>query len=136
VTRWSDGEYELFLKNRPKPITEAIKKWLEPEPTPKYHNEPTIADGIRFASIAEARRNQELQLMLKSGEIKWYNRQPSFVIGRANGRDLRYRPDFIVCGCIGVIWVEDVKGFETKDWKLKAAMFREKYPDLELVIVK
>ena len=44
----------------------------------KYHNIPTIVDGIRFASNKEARRYQELKLLEKVGEISDLELQPSF----------------------------------------------------------
>jgi hypothetical protein len=101
----------------------------------KYRNAITMADGIRFDSKAEARRYRELKLLKAAGEIQWFNRQPSFVIARG----ARYIPDFIVCGKDGVLWVEDVKSPVTaknSTFVLKAKLFTEQYPTLELRIVR
>lgn len=102
---------------------------------PKYRNIKTEVDGITFDSKAEARRYGELKLLTAAGEVKWFNRQPSFVIARG----ARYIPDFIVCGKDGVLWVEDVKSPVTaknSTFVLKAKLFTEQYPTLELRIVR
>ena len=98
----------------------------------KYRNIKTLADGIIFASKAEARRYGELKLLLHSGAIRWFQRQPSFLIGNS----VRYMPDFIVGGNSGEIWLEDVKGKATEAFLIKAKLFAEQYPTLELRIVR
>lgn len=99
---------------------------------PKYHNRKTELDGITFDSQAEARRYRELQSLQKAGEIRWFSRQPSFLLPG----DIRYRPDFIVCGRQGEIYVEDVKGFETPEFKLKRKLWDATFPGLPLKIVR
>ena len=101
----------------------------------KYNSARTVKDGFTFDSKAEALRYSQLGLMLRTGQIKSFSRQPSFIISEADGKALRYRPDFIVWDGSNV-WVEDVKGFATAAFKAKAVMFREKYPYLELRIIK
>jgi hypothetical protein len=101
----------------------------------KYNSTRTKVDGITFDSKAEALRYSQLNLMLRTGQIKSFNRQPSFIISEADGKAARYRPDFIVWDG-EKIWVEDVKGFATSEFKTKATMFREKYPYLELRIIR
>lgn len=100
----------------------------------KYHNQNTYVDGIRFDSKTEGRRYQELKLMEQAGEISGFGRQPSFVVGLG----VRYIPDFIVCGKDGNIWVEDVKsdGTATATFKVKQKLWRERYPWIELRIIK
>ncbi len=97
----------------------------------KYHNEKIEIDGHTFDSKAEAARYKELQIMQRAGAIKSFNIQPSFVLTTG----IRYRPDFIVWDG-KTVWVEDVKGIETKDFKMKAKLFRSLYPYLELRIVR
>lgn len=99
----------------------------------KYGNKKTIVDGITFDSRAEAHRYCELKQMLQAGEIQGFTRQPSFVIAEDG---TRYRPDFMVCGKDGSLWVEDVKGFSTAAFKLKQTMWKEKYPWLPLKIIR
>ena len=50
----------------------------------KYGAKPTIVDGIRFASKAEARRYGELKLLEKAGEIEDLELQPSFSLHAAS----------------------------------------------------
>ena len=47
---------------------------------PKYRAVPTVIDGIRFASKAEARRYGELRLLEQAGEIRDLVRQPRFAL--------------------------------------------------------
>jgi hypothetical protein len=101
----------------------------------KYNSTCTKLNGITFDSKAEALRYSQLCLMLRTGQIKSFSRQPSFIISEADGKNIRYRPDFIVWDGSNV-WVEDVKGFSTSTFKTKATIFREKYPYLELRIIK
>ena len=48
----------------------------------------------------------------------------------------RYRPDFMVCDSSGLVWVEDVKGVETKEFKIKKKDWEALYPGFELRVVK
>lgn len=100
-------------------------------PKSKYNNVKTVVDGITFDSKAEARRYQELKFMQINGKIDGFGRQPSFELSLG----VRYRPDFIVCA-EGRIWVEDVKGCETAEFKIKKKLWEAKYPWIKLVLVK
>lgn len=100
--------------------------------TPKYRNVRCELDGIVFDSKAERKRYIELGLMKQAGAIKWFGRQPSFLL--AGG--VRYRPDFIVCDWDGVIYVEDVKGMQTAAFRIKQKLFEEAYPTIELRLVR
>lgn len=108
--------------------------WMIPNEKPsKYRAIKTTVDGITFDSKAEARRYSELKQLQQAGEISGFGIQPSFLVSR----EVRYRPDFIVCGKDGLnIWVEDVKGHVTKEFTIKAKLFHEKYPWLDLKIIK
>lgn len=101
----------------------------------KYNSTHTVVNSLTFDSKAEASRYSQLCLMLRVGQIKSFSRQPSFIVSEAGGKAIRYRPDFIVWDG-SQVWVEDVKGFATSEFKAKAVMFREKYPYLELRIIK
>lgn len=112
---------------------EDYKKYLERGAGErKYRNQKTEVDGHIFDSRAEADRYEELKLLVRSGEIKGFAIQPSFFLSPG----IRYRPDFLVCGADDRIWIEDVKGFSTKEFKLKQKLFMEKYPWLELRIIR
>lgn len=97
----------------------------------KYRNKKTIVDGITFDSKAEASRYCELKNLKAYRKIEWFGRQPSFLLPGG----IRYRPDFIVCAG-DCIWVEDVKGMETKEFKIKRKLWEEAYPGFTLKILK
>ena len=99
----------------------------------KYGAKPTVVDGIRFASLAEAKRYGELKLLEKAGEITDLVLQPRFVLTASNarypevgGRSVEigsYVADFAYRDRDGSYIVEDVKGYRTDlyVWKKKHA---------------
>lgn len=89
----------------------------------KYRNQPTIVDGIRFASKKEAKRYNELKLLKQSGDVIDFELQKSYKLA---GR-YRYVCDFLVKWKNGKEDVEDVKGFKTPVYKLKKAWMKDKY---------
>lgn len=90
----------------------------------KYRAIPTVVDGVRFASKAEAKRYGELKLLERAGQVRGLLLQPAFVLhavreGRlvAVGKyvaDFAYQKD-------GALVYEDVKGMRTPlyRWKKK-----------------
>lgn len=67
----------------------------------KYRNEPTVSHGITFDSKKEARRYEELLLMLKAGTIRRLKLQVDFTLQEAyttpegeRVHAMRYRADF------------------------------------------
>lgn len=104
----------------------------------KYRNKPTVVDGVRFASMAEAKRDAELRLLERAGKIVDLKRQPKFDL-IVNGQK--------VCRYIGdweyFEWnddareptvfrvVEDRKGALTPAFKIKWALARALFPEIE-----
>jgi hypothetical protein len=89
----------------------------------KYHAVPTVIDGIRFDSKAEAARYRDLRILEAAGEI--YNLQvhvqyPLVVNGIKIGS---YEADFVY-GENGRIVVEDVKGVKTPVYRLKNKLMK------------
>jgi len=117
---------------------------LDAAPKPnKYRNQSVFVDGIRFDSKAEAARYQELKLLQEAGEIHHLTLQPKYELQAAfkdtDGKKyqaITYRADFQYMDHIGNTIVEDVKGYKTPDYKIKAKMFRFRYRHLRLVEVK
>ena len=100
----------------------------------KYNNRKTTVDGIKFDSIREAERYQELKLLEEAGEISHLELQPvvvlqdKFIYQGKTIRAITYRGDFAYFDRRvnrGVI--EDVK---TDVFKIKKKMFKKKYGDL------
>ncbi len=106
----------------------------------KYHNTPTTritADGkeIRFDSQKEARRYEELMLLLKAGSIHELKLQPEWTLQEAyttpegnRVRAIRYRADFSYNTGNGIV-VEDVKSKATKTrvYAIKKKLMLEKF---------
>lgn len=116
----------------------------------KYHNIPETRVAkkgvqIRFSSGAEARRYDELKLMLKAGKIRNLKLQPQFTIQEAyttpegeRVRAIRYHADFSYEQIIPTendrinLWtltVEDVKclATRTEKYKIKKKLMRERF---------
>ena len=111
----------------------------------KYHNEPTVSHGITFDSKKEARRYEELLLMLKAGTIRRLKLQVDFTLQEAyttpegeRVHAMRYRADFAYerptrPDAAGVVYwipvVEDVKSnaTATDKYKIKKKLMLEKF---------
>lgn len=111
----------------------------------KYHNLPDNRGNIRFDSKKEARRYDELMLMLKAGQIRDLRLQQQYTLAesyvRADGermRAIRYVADFVYerkterNGNDGTSWetvVEDVKSKATKtpQYEMKKKLLQERF---------
>jgi len=111
---------------------------FEPVKKPKYNNKRVLVDGILFDSQKEADYYSELKLQLKAGTIKGFCRQPEFILveGFVGRKPVTYKADFIIFYPDGTAEIIDTKGMETETFKLKKKLFQEKFPGLELKIVK
>jgi hypothetical protein len=102
----------------------------------KYNAVKKTINGVTFDSAGEARAGSLLMLWEKAGAISNLERQPRYTLMDgyidATGRKVRamqYVPDFRFIRD-GQTIVVDFKGFKTEAYKLKAKLFRQRYPDL------
>ena len=86
---------------------------------------------IRFASTREMNRYHELRLMEGAGHISDLQLQPKFPFPMG----FSYIGDFAYSEAGSAI-VEDAKGFETAEFKLKRKCFEYFFPEVELRITK
>ena len=96
----------------------------------KYGAKPTEVDGIRFASMKEAKRYQELKLLERAGEITALGLQPAYDLVAGEDRTVIgvYRADFIYFDVRRkTTVVEDVKGFRTPVYRLKKKFVEAQY---------
>lgn len=100
----------------------------------KFRSKKTEVDGITFASKAEAARYQTLKLELANGIISDLELQPKFPIIVDGVKVCTYIADFSY-NLGGRKIVEDVKGFQTPLFKLKAKLFKIKYK-IDLYLTK
>lgn len=110
----------------------------------KYGAVKTVFNGITFDSKGEANRYGELKMMERAGLIADLQLQPEFVIQASfTDRDgkkhqaIKYRADFqykdLEKDCTVV---EDFKGVPTPEFRMKAKMFRFKFPYIDFRITK
>ena len=89
----------------------------------KYGAKKTKIDGHTFDSQKEAEYYSDLKFKTMAGEIQGFCLQPTFIL--ANG--VKYKADFIVFNNDGSFEIIDVKGFKTKEYKIKKKIFEDKY---------
>jgi len=82
--------------------------------THKYGARPTVFDGVKYASRAEAARARELDALFRAGKLRFWYSQPRFRLGVPENR---YIADFLIIDRQGRVWVEDIKGVETDKFK-------------------
>lgn len=99
-------------------------------------------DGVLFASKAEATRYVVLKRRVQAGEIDALELQPRFEIipafadsGGHKHRATFYTADFRY-NENGRAVVEEVKGHESRDFRLRMKLFLLQYPEYEYRLVK
>ena len=106
----------------------------------KYKNRKIVVDNIKFDSILEANRYQELKLLQKAKQISNLRLQVPFLLQevfKKNGkthRKIEYIADFVYEEN-GQTIVEDTKGMKTETFKIKQKLFEYKYPELSIKII-
>ena len=105
----------------------------------KFGAIPVTLDGIKFHSTGEDNRYAKLTLLERMGEITDLKRQPVFLLGTEdrpvlirssgfpNGRRAKYVADFDYFAKNGDRIVEDYKGFDTPESRLKRAVVEAQY---------
>jgi hypothetical protein len=88
----------------------------------KYGAQPTVYDGIRFASKREAKRYLELKLMEKAGRISNLRRQVRYPLVI----ETTYVADFVYDEK-GEEIVEDVKGHRTREYLQKRRHMKKQH---------
>jgi len=95
----------------------------------KYHAKKTKVGNITFDSKKEAKRYNELGLLLKAKKIKHLQLQVPFILipKNENGRAIKYIADFVYFDEQDKVIVEDVKGVKTPVYNLKKRLLKEKF---------
>jgi hypothetical protein len=73
-------------------LREEMRAVARGEATAKYHNEPFVYLGRKYASKLEARLAQDLDLEWRAGTVLWFTRQIPFDLEGG----VTYRADFLV----------------------------------------
>lgn len=107
---------------------------------PKYGNKKVVLDGIKFDSIAESKYYAVAKNFAKKNALE-LRLQESFILlpkHHRNGKAVQaisYKPDFTFWDGDRLAKVVDVKGVETKEFRIKAKWFCYKY-DCDLILAK
>ena len=111
----------------------------------KYRAVRQTYNGVNYDSKLEASRAYELDMLVKAGEIKGYDRQFKVDLYFYNKRGEQipfksWKVDFRVHNNDGSFTLEEVKGLELADFKMKRTIcekvWLEDNPDHDLVILK
>ena len=95
-------------------------------PYSKYRNKKVKINGRRFDSMAEGNYYIELLQLRKLGVVTHFLRQVPIELSEHTSD--KYRLDFLVFYADGKIDYVDVKGVETKEFKLKKSLIEGLYP--------
>lgn len=106
----------------------------------KYKNVKQTYNGYTYDSRREAEYAFELDMRMKAGEVKRWERQYKLDL-RANGKHIcNYYVDFLVELADGSLQLVEVKGMELPLWKLKVkimeATFLIENPEYGYLVVK
>jgi hypothetical protein len=100
---------------------------LAPQPR-KYRNVPAVYGGVRYDSKMETRRAAELDMLVRTGDLRFWVRQITFRLGCPENK---YVADFLVVGRHGKslvggpdVWAEDVKGVRTPKFDRDVKLWR------------
>jgi hypothetical protein len=94
------------------------------KPKSKYNAKKTEYNGVKYDSIKEAKYAQDLDLLVRKGEVLFYLRQvPIDLPGK-----VKYRVDFQEFHSDGTIHFVDVKGVRTKTYIMKKKQVEDLYP--------
>lgn len=92
----------------------------------KYKSKKVTIDGITFDSKKEGEYYLQLIQLKKEGKILDFERQVDFELiprqtyqGKFAEHPLRYKADFVIHYPDGTTEVVDVKGYKTKEYRIK-----------------
>ena len=106
----------------------------------KYHAKRTAYAGAWYDSAGEAEYARRLDLLKAAGAIHDWRRGGEWVLlDSPTGRKrdgITLRPDFEVWPAPGRLEVRDFKGVVTEVFRLKALLFKARFPDVPLLIVR
>jgi len=90
--------------------------------TSKYRNKFVEIDGIVFRSDKQARRYQDLKLLLRAGTIHDLKWQVPYDLIVEGVKICRYVADFTYRDMDGRLVVEYVEGFRTREYEIKSRL--------------
>ena len=112
-----------------------------PHGTPKphkYHARRTAYGGAWYDSAGEAEYARRLDLLKAAGAIHDWRRGREWVLLDAPRRrdSITLRPDFEVFPAPERLELHDFKGVMTATFRLKAKLFKARYQEVPLIVVR
>jgi len=103
----------------------------------KYHISKITTNGITYDSKAEAKRHRDLILLEKAGKIEALHYHAlRFALGKSDkNRLISYTPDFTYIED-GILIANEIKGYRVRDWAVRAAMFKNQFPEWDLQVME
>jgi hypothetical protein len=102
----------------------------------KYGAKRTAFNGRHYDSKHEAGIAQEIQLLVRAGEVVKVEPQQTFALYAKNGtRICTHRPDFLLTFKDAHQEVWEAKGYPTPVWQLKLKLFEDNYPDIAYYVI-
>ena len=122
MSRWSEGEFEIYQQRRKAPVN------LAPVKRPSPHAKPMYALGrlkTEQMNKTEARYAEHLERLKAAGEIAWYKFEG---IKFRLADNTSYSPDFMVMLPGGEMQIHEIKGFAMDDSLVKIKVACELFP--------
>lgn len=102
----------------------------------KFNNKKTEYNGRVYDSKGEAGLAQEIDLLLKAGEIIKVEPQATFnLYGKNGGKICTHRPDFLITKKDGTKEVWEYKGFPSEMWRIKLKLWEDNYPEIPYWVI-
>ena len=101
----------------------------KPKRRSKYNAQPTNYNGKRYASKKEAARAADLTLLRQGHQIAGFAEQVEFHLPGG----IKYRADFVLLNFDGTFEIEDTKGVQTPEFKLKKRLMAEQGLEIKVI---
>ena len=138
-------KYDGLVTGKTSKLLDSLAASVTPKRS-KYNAKRVKADGYTFDSQAEYGRYRELRMAEVSGAISALTVHPRFLIREAFQSGWFVVPAEVYEGDFGYFdrhdmqafapIVEDVKGYQTREFKRKWQLVQAKYPEIEFRIVE
>lgn len=147
LKEWRDNVADDVKRRNPevfgslqKSTSEGVKTEPKVPAESKYHNQRTEYNGRTYDSKKEVAKAQELDLLVKAGELDFWLYHVRFPLPGG----VIYESDFTTYRNINFgedkysLWgieVIETKGFKTEAWIIKLKLFKVTYPNVKLTVI-
>jgi Protein of unknown function (DUF1064) len=134
----------MYWQRKQSPRTETKNKYAEhykkvlaaAKGMSKFNATSSFYNGIWYQSAKEAQYAFELDVRVKAGELREWQRQVPIELYVNGHKICTYTIDFVeIDKNGGEMWTE-IKGVETADWRLRWKLFDALYPERDKQVIK